>query len=114
MKDLFSDLLKDLKVFSILTGFSDLFFKPQDKKEMLLELLKRDFADIDVPKKKVSSEHSKAQKEMGEKRSYVQRQTAEAYEVIETLFKDIESLQAEQIDLTVSQFIRSGVLQNLL
>jgi len=55
MKDLLSNFLKDLKVFSILPGFIDLYFKPSDKKEMLLELVKRDFADLDIPKKKSSS-----------------------------------------------------------
>jgi hypothetical protein len=102
MRELFSDFLRDLKMFGILPGFNDLFFKPQDKKELLLELLKRDYADIDMPKKKVSSEHSQAQKKMSEKRTFVQRQTAEAYEVIETLFKDIETLQAEKVDETVN------------
>jgi len=36
MKDMIVNFLKDLKMFSILPGFSDLFFKPQDKKELLL------------------------------------------------------------------------------
>lgn len=73
-------------MFSILPGFSDLFFKPTDKKELLLNLIKRDFADIDFPKKKKKDgEYKKALKEFDGLKRQVQKYTAEAYEVIETL-----------------------------
>lgn len=80
---------------------------------MLLQLLKKDFADISVPKKKESSQHQKAQKEINNRRNQIQKKTAEAYEVIEKLFNE-SSDNKDDIESTVKQFIHSGVLQNLL
>jgi hypothetical protein len=69
-------------------------------------MVKKDFADINLPKKKTSVEYSKAQKEISAKRTLLQKHTAQAYEVIETLF----NRESTSLDQTVKQFINNGVL----
>jgi len=71
MKEQFIHFLEDLKMFSILPGFSDLYFEPQDKKELLLQMLKKDYADISLPKKKESTQYQKAQQEINQRRTQI-------------------------------------------
>jgi tyrosyl-tRNA synthetase len=51
-KELFTTLLKDLNVFMRLPNFNEKFFSQPDKRELLINLVKREFADIEIPKKK--------------------------------------------------------------
>ena len=85
---MFTNMLKDLKVFMQLPNFGKLFFNTQDKKELLIQLIKRDYADIDMPKKKDktnSHTYNKAQQKIGDLRNLIQKIMGEAYEVIEKL-----------------------------
>ena len=45
-------MLKDLNVFMRLPNFNEKFFSSPDKRELLTNLVNREFADFDVPKKK--------------------------------------------------------------
>jgi len=60
-------------------------------------MIKKDYADINLPKKKASIEYQKAQKEISAKRTLLQSHTAQAYEVMENLFKK----DSEELEVTV-------------
>ena len=51
-KELFTTMLKDLNVFMRLPNFNEKFFSSPDKRELLTNLVNREFADFEVPKKK--------------------------------------------------------------
>jgi hypothetical protein len=65
-------------MFSILPGFSDHFYRAHERKDLLLNMIKRSQFDVAEPKQKKrnSSEQQKAAKEISLHKQMLQKHTA--------------------------------------